>query len=259
MLWLPRHLRNALARSAPFEPAARSSAWYRPGDLEGADASALDTIPVRKGSSVPTSQASQAPLLATSQNGKRILTCTSDCVVLPLAAENNATGAWALIMWYRPTTLTGTSAIFTVNTQSGGGSVARVSCHLSAANILFQIFTGDGSTGRRGITTNSPIMLNEWNGLAWVFDGAGAADADKAKIYVNGGLQTLTFAANPTASEMPTEMLDATGNAWLFGTSGGGSPLRGNVGPDIWLFGHAPSPALIAQYLDYDIPTGAPV
>lgn len=243
-----------------FDPAALASAWYRPGDLEGADASALSTIPVLKGASVPTSQVSQAPVLGTSANGKRILTCTSDCVVLPLSAENNNAAVWAMAMWVRPTTLSGTTAVYTVNNQSGFGSVTRVSCHLSTGtttNILMNVNTTDGSTARRGITTSAPIILGEWHFLTWVFNGAGATEADRCKIYVNGGLQTLTFAANPTAASMPTEMLAPTGNGALFGTSGGGSPLRGEVGPDIWFFDAEPSAALIAQYQDYDIPTAA--
>ena len=246
---------------ASFDPAAAASAWYRPGNLVAADGTPLTTIPVVKGSSVPTPQVTQEPLLATSANGKRILTCLSDCVSLPLAAENNATAAWGLGLWLRPTDLVGGSSVFVVNTQGGGGSVARVTCSLTTgtttANVQINVHATDGTTARRGITTNSPIAQNLWHFLYWDFLGAGANDAEKARLYINGALQTLTFAANPTEVAMPTQMLAATGFGWLFGTSGGGSPWKGQIGPDIWFFSQRLSALQRAQYQDYDIPTAA--
>lgn len=200
-------------------------------------------------------------MLATSANGKRIITCTSDTVVLPLAAENNATATWGMAMWIRCTTTSGGGTIFVINTQAGGGSVARVTCSytsgVSTSNVQINVNATDGTTARRGITTNAPILQGVWQFLYWDFHGAGSTDAEKARIYINGGLQTLTFAANPTEAAMPTSMLAATGNAWMFGTTAGGTPLRGQIGPDVWFFDTRLSAHQQAQYQDYDIPTAA--
>lgn len=58
-------------------------------------------------------------------------------------------------------------------------------------NVYSMLANGGNSYGG---TTNNPISLNNWYLLTFVFDGDGATDADKSKVYVNTTLQTLTFA-----------------------------------------------------------------
>jgi hypothetical protein len=53
---------------------------------------------------------------------------------------------------------------------------------------------GDGGTTKfGGACSHASIPLNQWTHVAAVYDGTGATNADKMKIYIDGVAQTLTF------------------------------------------------------------------
>lgn len=59
--------------------------------------------------------------------------------------------------------------------------------------------SGDpGTTSGKG--PGSLVALTTWTHLVWLFDGAGALNADRLKLYVNGAAQTLTFSGTIPAT-----------------------------------------------------------
>lgn len=60
----------------------------------------------------------------------------------------------------------------------------------SNRDIYCNVANGSGSYG---IATNGIPALGEWCHIALVFDGAGSANSDKLKLYVNGYEHSLTF------------------------------------------------------------------
>ena len=67
----------------------------------------------------------------------------------------------------------------------------------TASDILLNIANGAASSS---YTTNEPLQAGCKARLAIVFNGGGATDDDKLKLYVNGTLQTLTHSVSPGAS-----------------------------------------------------------
>ncbi|MBF0450306.1 MAG: cadherin domain-containing protein, partial [Candidatus Magnetomorum sp.] len=68
-------------------------------------------------------------------------------------------------------------------------------------NILIQI-NSEGSLGDAKTSTDF-VQTGVWYHLAVVFDGSQTADADRLKLYVNGVLQSLTFAGTiPTTTDV---------------------------------------------------------
>ncbi|MHC4792294.1 MAG: LamG-like jellyroll fold domain-containing protein, partial [Planctomycetota bacterium] len=61
----------------------------------------------------------------------------------------------------------------------------------------------------------------EWAHLGVVFDGGGAANADRLKLYINGTQRTLTYAGT-----IPATTTDSTANLLLGYVDTGGADLR---------------------------------
>ena len=77
---------------------------------------------------------------------------------------------------------------FVLAVRNGDGGVIGAVCNGAASYA----YTGDGK-----------LALTTWAHVLMVFDGTGATDADKFKIYVNGSNEALTFNASPPTT-MPT-------------------------------------------------------
>ena len=62
------------------------------------------------------------------------------------------------------------------------------------------------------LTLNSVVSNDVWHNLALVYDGSGATNTDKIKIYINGvdKSSSLTFVGT-----VPTALNASIGNLWL--------------------------------------------
>lgn len=99
------------------------------------------------------------------------------------------------------------SVAYWVVTRTG---VAANDGHVSkrASSLGFTIGCGAASTEARCITDNAAnsgalaggFTLDTWTHLVWVYDGAGAANIDRLKLYKDGVLQTLTFSGTIPAT-----------------------------------------------------------
>jgi hypothetical protein len=61
----------------------------------------------------------------------------------------------------------------------------------TSGNVISGI--SNNSVSGYGYTTDTPLSLNTWHSVVTVFDGAGASNADRLKIYVDGVQRVLTF------------------------------------------------------------------
>ena len=122
--------------------------------------------------------------------------------IAALDAFANATIAF----WLRQNTWTSGEGI-----MGKGSGNWRIIQYPASAQFTFQDF---GPSNARGETTTTAIPVGEWHHVAVVFDGAGAANTDKLKIYVDGTSVSLTYtgtfgttvgAATATALEVGTE------------------------------------------------------
>ena len=77
---------------------------------------------------------------------------------------------------------------------SGGGC--------GAEDLAFRVIDG-GVDNIFGFTTTSPLTLNEWVHVAAIYDGNGATNADKLKIFVDGLPETLGFTPGTVPSVGP--------------------------------------------------------
>lgn len=73
----------------------------------------------------------------------------------------------------------------------------------TALRVMVEILGGD----REGSTATGALTLDTWQHCFVVFDGAGATNADRLRIWINGTQQSLTFGA-----DIPTR-IGATGGA----------------------------------------------
>ncbi len=66
--------------------------------------------------------------------------------------------------------------------------------------VFTAIALDDSGVGGYGKTTSANLVAGNWYHVAFVYDGAGAVNADRLKIYVNGEEKTLSFAGTIPSS-----------------------------------------------------------
>ncbi len=106
-----------------------------------------------------------------------------------------------------------------------------------------------------GTSTTGLVVANTWYSVVIVFDGAGATDADKLKIYLDGTEVALSFVSAP----MPAVMSAASAGYRLGDEAGGANTLEGDLRDVvIWLSSLSAAEALeyhnatVATVIQYD-------
>ena len=95
--------------------------------------------------------------------------------------------------------------------KSGSGSRAFALYRAGVAALEMGIHLTGGEASQPE-TTGDQIILNRWQHWGFVFDGAGATDAARVKLYRDGILLSLTYpAATPTVLDTDAEQV-WTGN-----------------------------------------------
>jgi hypothetical protein len=111
--------------------------------------------------------------------------------------------AFSLECWYKP--LTSTPDFASLFSKFGGVS-DRVELSTggsgagSATGLLFIVANTQNTYGH---TAGSLLALNTWAHIVAVYDGAGASNALKMQIYVNGVSRALTFSAGTFPATAP--------------------------------------------------------
>jgi hypothetical protein len=76
------------------------------------------------------------------------------------------------------------------------GCWAFQTANINSDELMVFIATrlGDNGSGGNGKTTGANMVTGSWYHVAFVYDGEGAANADRLKVYVDGQEKTLSFA-----------------------------------------------------------------
>ena len=102
--------------------------------------------------------------------------------------ELNSATSLTISGWYKQTTLNQFRFFF-----GAGTTLSKlITCYTYTDGRMYLDFR-NGSTTYGSFLYNSVVNAGEWFSLVCVFNGGGATNSDKLKLYINGAEQTLTY------------------------------------------------------------------
>ncbi|WP_436514338.1 LamG-like jellyroll fold domain-containing protein [Ekhidna sp. To15] len=122
-----------------------------------------------------------------------------DQIDLGNIASLSETDAFTIEGWFNQTTLDQTRGMFIMRTDASNQIRART---WSDGNLY--VYLHNGSTFNAAFDYSSVVTANDWFHFAMVFDGSGATDADRMKVFVDGVEVTLTY--NGTVPSMTPDL-----------------------------------------------------
>lgn len=116
-----------------------------------------------------------------------------------------STTSLTVMAWVYQESLTAESGIVGKYTWSSQTSWAFQSQNGDGDRLYLYIADEPGDTSAAWVQSNDGVRTTGWQHVAFVFDGSGATDIDRAKIYVDGEDETWT-----TSGTIPTELQAST-------------------------------------------------
>lgn len=215
---------------------------------------AISSLPDLLNGSNPATQAvgSRQPTgnadLTVSYSGTNVL-------VWPLAANNSQTGYTALCGWFKFTSVAAaTQRLFAIGNGAGGATVRRLVWQTSTNKMQNVIFTVDGSGNRINDSPAAALSAGVYLWLRFVWDQAGATDADKIRNYIANVLQTANLSGTGT---LGAGLQATTGNALLGNFTNDGvfaTPFTGTHGRRLYWLSAEPTAAQDLALQNYDKP-----
>jgi len=156
------------------------------------------------------------------------------------SADLSPTTAFSWVGWIKPANV----AFGDRNIINQRGT-ERLIFRLTTTDVV-QLLVHDGS-GFSQATDTSTFTDGVWYHVAWVFDGSGATDADKCKLYIDKSLRTLSYEMDawPSAITDNTAPLEIGAK-----NSDASSSYNGRLGY-LTLYDRALTLAEITQLYDY--------
>ena len=162
------------------------------------------------------------------------------------ALENTST--FTLSGWFKQTTLDQQRFMFSTYISSSN----MISCETwSDGNMYFEVRNGALTYGYFDYST--VVTAGTWFHCACVFNGLGATDADKLKVYINGAEVTLSY--NGT---LPTTTNATQGNFRIGDNDGWNKEWLGSI-DEVAIFSTNLSSSDISSIYNSGIPTTLPV
>ena len=123
----------------------------------------------------------------------------------------DGTGAFTVSAWAYPESLPSYGQVWVKSVNET--NYINTGLYGASQNLYAAISNG---TNEWGYTTSNPISVGNWHYITTVFDGSGATNSDKLKIYVNGVKQTLTFSGtiDSTTPSNSANFIVASSNYW---------------------------------------------
>jgi trimeric autotransporter adhesin len=136
-------------------------------------------------------------------NAAQFTAANSEWLSVADHADFAFTTAFSGQAWIYPDSVTGNHEIAG---QWNWGSDPGWSIRLAGAELLCLIAASSGDLGSNyGQTTDASLSTATWYHVVWVYDGSGANNAAKLKIYLDGTQKTLSFTGTiPTSLQGPT-------------------------------------------------------
>jgi hypothetical protein len=206
------------------------------------DVNGISNIPdVLGGASALQSTNAQKPAFATTGNGLGVATSTTaTAMTLALSAGLTDTTWFGMSLWIRPTNTAASTIFFSVIT-AGGASANRMEIRQNTNDIKWYIYQPGAIRSVGSVTSRGFFFQNQWRFISFEYNGANAAEADKAVMKDMGtnfaNPMTPTFQDESGTSTMPATLVSATGNALLFNrTTAFTGGFQGQIGPDIFFY-----------------------
>lgn len=177
------------------------------------------------------------PANETSANGLPIANCdgTADNLSWPAASNTNSTAVGGVAFWFRSDSV---AAVFRGVFTCTPGASNRYEVTRNGADILVDVHISQFSA-RRG-TASAVLSAAAWQFVTFEFDGAGANDAAKCVITINGTPIVLSFSDGSGApGAMPSALVVAVGDYFIGCRNSGGATgfNDGTFGPNIFVLG----------------------
>jgi len=134
------------------------------------------------------------PTYSSADGGQIVFDGTDDWVTFGNVTEQAEASAFSVQMWFRME-----DATLSNNRLWGRrrNSDSKIISGWVGANGSIYFYNANNTSNQFALKTGNSFTDNEWYNIAWVFDGSGAANADRAKIYLDGSeLTSLTFGSN---------------------------------------------------------------
>ena len=134
------------------------------------------------------------PTYSSADGGQIVFDGTDDWVTFGNVTEQAEASAFSMQMWFRMEDATLSNDRLWGRRRNSDSKIISGWIH---ANGSIYFYNANDTANQFAFKSGNSFTNNEWYNIAWVFDGSGAANADRAKIYLDGSeLTSLTFASN---------------------------------------------------------------
>lgn len=138
---------------------------------------------------------------------------SNDEVSIPDSAALSPTTALTYTFWAKRTDVVSSDGMFVAKSDGGGGRRGTGVRSLAGGGIAFHTATDANNDFSSSTVASGLVQQNQWVYVVAVFDGAGSTNADRAKVYVNGLQQALSFGGSvPTSTPDTVAPLSIGGN-----------------------------------------------
>tara|TARA_R110002020_G_scaffold7161_3_gene30320 strand:+ start:7249 stop:8022 length:774 start_codon:yes stop_codon:yes gene_type:complete len=132
------------------------------------------------------------PTYSSADGGQIVLDGTDDWVTFGNVTEQAEASAFSMQMWFRMENASSNNRLWGRRRNSDN----KIISGWVHANGSLYFSNANNAANQVGFKSGLSFTDNEWYNVAWVFDGSGGSDADRAKIYLDGVQQTgMTFNA----------------------------------------------------------------
>jgi len=128
--------------------------------------------------------------------------------------------SFTLNFWLNPSSFTSPHTLLGTKTGFSGDFAKGIAFDVRSTFLI--IYLGDDFSSYARV--NNPLSLNEWTLLSVVYDGSGASNADKFKIYYGSTQQTVNTFGGDIPSTSPT-----TGRSLILGEQDTGKCIETDV------------------------------
>jgi len=132
------------------------------------------------------------PTYSSADGGQIVFDGTDDWVTFGNVSEQAEASAFSVQMWFRMEDASTNNRLWGRRRNSDN----KIISGWVHGNGSLYFSNANNASNQLGFKSGLGFTNNEWYNVAWVFDGSGASDADRSKIYLDGVQQTgMTFNA----------------------------------------------------------------
>lgn len=270
----PRERERALramiaARSGGFNPSQLDiiGAWYAMAASAPVSSEWETIVDVLGGASLTQTDADRKLASGTSANGLPIGTYDgSDCISMPLGANNFNTSKFGLSLWLSPASVTATQRIFSIFNNDAGVRVLTVDIN-NPGVLMVSVYIGSNLDGRIYTTANGVLTAAAYNYPRLQLDMTRTNECDttgddadaKVRLFVGETALALTPSSFGTGGTL-TALRSPTGSAIWGGTANLDTPgaplLNGSIhGPNTFIWLDTPTAQQAANVMNFERPT----